>query len=108
MRIFLILFFIFNLINAEDDLKQQIEAKIFSNPNDYIIDSQQCTWECRDVKSGYATQITGFDFKNGMTYCKVFNENNLDQDLGINANRTNKACIFKPDIENEYQQIISN
>ncbi|STQ92033.1 hypothetical protein [Helicobacter fennelliae] len=83
-----------------------VEAKIFSNPNDKIISGGACSWECRDVNKGYATQIIGFDFKSGTTYCKAFNDNNLDQDLGVDASRINIACALKPNIESEYNQII--
>lgn len=65
-----------------------------------------CSWECRDVKGDYATQIIGFDFKSGTTYCKAFQQDNLDQDLGIDASRINTACALKPNIESEYNQII--
>ncbi|WP_300827221.1 MULTISPECIES: hypothetical protein [Helicobacter] len=83
-----------------------VEAKIFSNPNDKIISGGACSWECRDVNKGYATQIIGFDFKSGTTYCKAFQQDNLDQDLGVDASRINTACALKPNIESEYNQII--
>lgn len=94
------------LLSCEISMANTIEEKVFSNPNDKIINGGACSWECRDVKGDYATQIIGFDFKSGTTYCKAFQQDNLDQDLGIDASRINTACALKPNIESEYNQII--
>ncbi|HIF9806851.1 TPA: hypothetical protein ACX8VE_001699 [Campylobacter jejuni] len=67
--------------------------RIFANPNDSIVSTNTCSWECREVKSGYSTQIVGFDFKNGITFCKVFKEADLNLDLKFNASKVNLACI---------------
>ena len=68
------------------------QKKIFSNLNDAIVDNGKCSWECRDVKSGYATQIIGFDFKNGKTFCRVYKKEDLNLDLKFDASRVNLTC----------------
>ncbi|MCR2062552.1 hypothetical protein [Campylobacter helveticus] len=68
------------------------QKKIFVSLNDDVISNGKCTWECRDVKSGYATQIIGFDFKNGTTYCRVYKKEELELDLKFDASRTNLEC----------------
>ncbi|EPV1984670.1 hypothetical protein ACV20C_001473 [Campylobacter upsaliensis] len=78
--------------NISETTAQEM-AKIFKSPNDAIVNSGKCSWECRDVKSGYVTQISGFDFKEGITYCRIYEENNLDEPLIYNANRQNKKCL---------------
>lgn len=67
-------------------------AKIFPK-NDAVVENEACSWKCRDVNNGYVTQISGFDFKNGITYCRVFEMENLDQALIYNANKQNLNCI---------------
>ena len=79
--------------NISETTAQEM-AKIFKSPNDAIVNSGKCSWECRDVKSGYVTQISGFDFKEGITYCRIYEENNLDEPLIYNANRQNKKCLI--------------
>ncbi|HEC1830280.1 TPA: hypothetical protein R1782_001651 [Campylobacter coli] len=76
--------------NPQTNLEEM--KKIFTNLNDDIVDNGVCTWECRDVKDGYSTQITGFDFKNGTTFCKLFQDTDLNLDLKYDASRTNLAC----------------
>ncbi|EPM8361973.1 hypothetical protein ACTSAC_001763, partial [Campylobacter jejuni] len=78
--------------NISETTAQEM-AKIFKSPNDAIVNSGKCSWECRDVKSGYVTQISGFDFKEGITYCRIYEENNLDEPLIYNANRQNLNCL---------------
>ncbi|WP_270975455.1 hypothetical protein [Campylobacter helveticus] len=84
--------------------------KIFKSPNDAVINNGKCTWECRDVKSGYVTQISGFDFKEGITYCRIYERNNLDEALVYNANRQNKQCIAdiytKENKKNEVENLL--
>ena len=84
--------------------------KIFKSPNDAIINNGECTWECRDVKSGYVTQISGFDFKEGITYCRIYERSNLDEALIYNANRQNKQCIAdiytKENKKNEIENLL--
>lgn len=87
--------------------------KIFVD-DDSIVEKRTCSWECRDVSNNYATQIVGFDFKKGKTFCKVYEKTNLKQDLGINADRINTACVAdlnsqgKNYIESQYQSIVGN
>ncbi|EAI0017044.1 hypothetical protein E0F87_06530 [Campylobacter upsaliensis] len=78
--------------NISETTAQEM-AKIFKSLNDAIVNSGKCSWECRDVKSGYVTQISGFDFKEGITYCRIYEENNLDEPLIYNANRQNLNCL---------------
>ncbi|EDP5497759.1 hypothetical protein GI145_05615 [Campylobacter jejuni] len=66
--------------------------KYFSNRNDDIDTNDGCSWECRKVNSGYGTQIIGFDFKNGTTFCRVYKNENFDLDLKFNASKTNLSC----------------
>ncbi|HED4583599.1 TPA: hypothetical protein R4426_001327 [Campylobacter jejuni] len=66
--------------------------KIFSNRNDDIETNDGCSWECRKVNSGYGTQIIGFDFKNGTTFCRVYKNEHFDLDLKFNASKTNLSC----------------
>lgn len=78
--------------NISQTTAQELK-KIFPK-DDAIVDNGKCSWECRDVKSGYVAQISGFDFKNGITYCRVYEKNNLDEPLIYNANRQNKKCLL--------------
>ena len=75
-------------------------AKIFANPNDAIITNGACEFKCRNVNPGYVTQINGFDFAGGVTYCEIFKENDLEKPLKYNANQINYSCI------NEWQKEI--
>lgn len=65
------------------------EKKIFGNS---AISGAGCEFRCREVSSGYATQITGFDFTNGTTYCAVYTENNLEENLRFSANYVATGC----------------
>lgn len=103
----LLLNFMFSSIVSANTQNTQLENKVFS-ADDKVVNGETCSWECRDVNDEYATQIVGFDFPSGKTYCKVFRKENLDYDLGIDASRINTACALKLNIENEYNEIISN
>ncbi|BDB65726.1 hypothetical protein T36_2205 (plasmid) [Helicobacter cinaedi] len=94
-----------NQQSAENASVNQKAKKVFSSNTDII--SKNCSWECRDVNSGYVTQISGFDFKNGRTFCKVFDETNLTQDLGIEAGKRVTGCNI-PNLANQYQDIINS
>lgn len=61
--------------------------------NDAFIKDGKCEWKCRNVNSNYATQIVGFDFANGTTFCRVYEKNDLDLDLKFSANQTNLQCV---------------
>lgn len=67
-------------------------AKIFPK-NDAVVENEACSWKCREVNDGYATQIIGFNFTNGTTFCKVYEKSNLDLDLKFSANQRNKSCV---------------
>lgn len=60
--------------------------------NDSVVENSKCEWKCRKVKEGYATQIIGFDFANGTTFCKVYEISDLNLDLKFSANQTNATC----------------
>lgn len=101
-KISLLILFFLNILIAQDGgggvqgTSSQTTAeemkKIFANPNDDIIDNGECEWKCREVNEGYGTQIIGFDFKNGITFCRVYKQTNFDLDLKFNASQTNLAC----------------
>ncbi|EAI2137214.1 hypothetical protein EKP34_06055 [Campylobacter upsaliensis] len=80
------------------------QKKIFSNLDDDVVNNGKCSWECRDVKSGYSTQIIGFDFKNGVTYCRAYKKVDLELDLKFDASRTNLECAknVKTGIKEEF------
>lgn len=89
------LMFVVEILSASN--MTELERKIFPK-NDQIVNTGTCytkAWQCRDVNSGYVTEIIGFNFRTGTTNCKVYEETNMEEDLGINANRINEACIPK-------------
>nr|MBP3724494.1 hypothetical protein [Campylobacter sp.] len=103
----LIFLFVFGLINfsfadTQPQTNQQISttpesitqemAKIFANPNDAIITNGACEFKCRNVNPGYVTQINGFDFAGGVTYCQIFLDSERDKPLKYNANQKNLQC----------------
>ncbi|MBX7491210.1 hypothetical protein [Helicobacter turcicus] len=84
-------------------------AKIFPR-DDAIVENEACSWKCRDTNAGYYTQISGFDFKNGITYCRVYEQTNLDEALIYNANKQNMQCtkdIYKSLDYSKINNIIS-
>ena len=102
------LFLVFSNMKADDVIDEKL-ADIFVSTDDKIVENGSCSWECRDVNDGYVTQIIGFDFKSGTTYCKVFASDNLDLDLGVNATRVNTACALNvTQIESEYNSLIGD
>ena len=94
-----ILLFVFLLTYAQaadsspDSLKQEM-ADVFLNSNDSVVNNGtgSCSFKCREVKSGYGTQVVGYDFANGITYCSVFEMNNMNMPLKFNANQQNLQC----------------
>ena len=58
-----------------------------------IINTGVCSFQCREVKSGYGTQITSIDIPNGRTFCKVFPKNNYKAELKYEAGTINEACV---------------
>ena len=65
---------------------------IFTNENDSIVEGGACSYECRQVKGGYGTQIVGYDFVNGVTFCSVFEMGEQEKPLKFNANKQNLQC----------------
>ncbi|WP_096030460.1 hypothetical protein [Campylobacter lanienae] len=83
------LFVIFNnhLIASSD--QEQI-ANIYTK-DDAVVNGT-CSFKCREVKTGFQTQISGYDFANGITYCSV-KTNDKYLDTKYNANQQNLGCI---------------
>ena len=83
------LFVIFNnhLIASSD--QEQI-ANIYTK-DDAVVNGT-CSFKCREVKTGFQTQIIGYDFSNGVTYCSVKETTNF-LDTKYNANQQNLGCI---------------
>ncbi|EAI7269765.1 hypothetical protein B0619_07270 [Campylobacter lari] len=116
-KIFASIFLIVNLLVAqqngnpqgtESQTTTEEMKKVFVDLNDDVIDSSRDKdkWVCRKVKEGYATQIIGFDFKSGTTFCRVYKQTNFDLDLKFDASQTNVASareIFKG-VENELKK----
>ncbi|OEW34371.1 MULTISPECIES: hypothetical protein [Campylobacter] len=101
MKKIILFLLLFNFLFAEgtnngqgvvsETTKEEMQ-KIFPNSDDDIDSKNECSWECRKVNSGYGTQIIGFDFKNGTTFCRVYKNENFDLDLKFNASKTNLSC----------------
>lgn len=77
--------------NGQND-NEQLKKEVFVNSNDRVVDGGSCTWQCRQVKQGYKTKIMNVDYETGTTICKIYEANNENNILPINANRTNEAC----------------
>ncbi|EBH4141393.1 hypothetical protein ACPDI1_000542 [Campylobacter jejuni] len=100
MKKIILFLLLFNFLFAEgtnngqgvvsETTKEEMQ-KIFPDSDD-IETNDRCSWECRKVNSGYGTQIIGFDFKNGTTFCRVYKNENFDLDLKFNASKTNLSC----------------
>lgn len=73
-----------------DNIREEM-AKIFPS-NDSVVKEGTCSFECRKVSGGYGTQIVGYDFVNGVTFCSVFERGVQDQVLKFNANKQNLQC----------------
>ena len=89
LKIFIIpmLFLFGNPLLATD--QEQI-ANIYVK-NDSVVNGT-CSFKCREVKSGFQTQIIGYDFSNGITYCSVKETTNF-LDTKYNANQQNLGCV---------------
>ncbi|MFV0482365.1 MAG: hypothetical protein ACK5LP_10345 [Campylobacteraceae bacterium] len=96
---FLIILFSFlssSFLNAQTvtSEKDDLETSLFVYANDHTIsESGTCQASCRAVKSGYVTQITNFNAKNGITQCSVYRANDLSKPIGFLANTLNKKCV---------------
>lgn len=73
-----------------DNIREEM-AKIFPS-NDSVVKEGTCSFECRKVSGDYGTQIVGYDFVNGVTFCSVFERGAQDQVLKFNANKQNLQC----------------
>ncbi|WP_180383546.1 hypothetical protein [Campylobacter vicugnae] len=89
LKIFIIpmLFLFGNPLLATD--QEQI-ANIYVK-NDSVVNGT-CSFKCREVKAGFQTQIIGYDFSNGITYCSVKETTNF-LDTKYNANQQNLGCV---------------
>lgn len=96
-NIFLVFFLLLNLLNANDIKSQQdlAQEKMFSNKNDDIIggDGVKCIPTCRKVNDNFIALVVDFDPKSGMTYCDIYDKNDLSNPTGIMANTKNQTCI---------------
>ena len=83
-----------NITTTPESITQEM-SRIFVNPDPLsaTITSGNCEFKCRDVKDNYVTQINGFDFANGITYCEIFDKKDLLNPLKYNANIVNNVCI---------------
>lgn len=94
MKRFLILLLFLPSFAVAVDASDTIELADVLPYNDRVVESGACEFKCRSVAKGYGTQITGIDFRNGITYCNVFPLNNHDAILSnMNANQENKVCV---------------
>ena len=91
-RIVVFLLLSLNLLYANNTTADTEEMKKVFPLNDSVVENSKCEWKCRKVNDGYATQIIGFDFANGTTFCKVYEKSDLNLDLKFSANQTNATC----------------
>lgn len=91
-RIVVFLLLSLNLLYANNATADTEEMKKVFPINDSVVENSKCEWKCRKVNDGYATQIIGFDFSNGTTFCKVYEKSDLNLDLKFSANQTNATC----------------
>ncbi|WP_416860922.1 hypothetical protein [Helicobacter ganmani] len=81
-----------NILYANNATADTEEMKKVFPLNDSVVENSKCEWKCRKVNDGYATQIIGFNFANGTTFCKVYEISDLNLDLKFSANQTNATC----------------
>ena len=91
-RIVVFLLLSLNILYANNATADTEEMKKVFPLNDSVVENSKCEWKCRKVNDGYATQIIGFDFANGTTFCKVYEKSDLNLDLKFSANQTNATC----------------
>ena len=92
-KIIVFLLLSLNLLYANNATSDTEEMKKVFPINDSVVENSKCEWKCRKVNDGYATQIIGFDFANGTTFCKVYEKSDLNLDLKFSANQTNATCV---------------
>ncbi|MCZ6164207.1 hypothetical protein [Campylobacter ureolyticus] len=111
-NIFLIFFLLLNFLNANDIKSQQdlAEEKMFSNKNDDIIggDGVKCIPTCRKVNDNFIALVVDFDPKSGMTYCDIYDKNDLSNPTGIMANTKNQTCIDGANQKVSPKNLLSN
>lgn len=111
-NIFLIFFLLLNFLNANDIKSQQdlAEEKMFSNKNDNIIggDGVKCIPTCRKVNDNFIALVVDFDPKSGMTYCDIYDKNDLSNPTGIMANTKNQTCIDGANQKVSPKNLLSN
>ena len=66
--------------------------------DDLYVKSGSCSWQCREVKDGYVTKISGYDIVSGETQCVVFKQG-TEIPLDYNANQTNDACSLSKNMK---------
>ncbi|MCZ6174955.1 hypothetical protein [Campylobacter ureolyticus] len=111
-NIFLIFFLLLNFLNANDIKSQQdlAQEKMFSNKNDDIIggDGVKCIPTCRKVNDNFIALVVDFDPKSGMTYCDIYDKNDLSNPTGIMANTKNQTCIDGANQKVSPKNLLSN
>lgn len=111
-NIFLVFFLLLNFLNANDIKSQQdlAEEKMFSNKNDDIIggDGVKCIPTCRKVNDNFIALVVDFDPKSGMTYCDIYDKNDLSNPTGIMANTKNQTCIDGANQKVSPKNLLSN
>lgn len=111
-NIFLVFFLLLNLLNANDIKSQQdlAQEKMFLNKNDDIIggDGVECIPTCRKVNDNFIALVVDFDPKSGMTYCDIYDKNDLSNPTGIMANTKNQTCIDGANQKVSPKNLLSN
>lgn len=111
-NIFLVFFLLLNLLNANDIKSQQdlAQEKMFLNKNDDIIggDGVKCIPTCRKVNDNFIALVVDFDPKSGMTYCDIYDKNDLSNPTGIMANTKNQTCIDGANQKVSPKNLLSN
>lgn len=111
-NIFLIFFLLLNFLNANDIKSQQdlAQEKMFLNKNDDIIggDGVKCIPTCRKVNDNFIALVVDFDPKSGMTYCDIYDKNDLSNPTGIMANTKNQTCIDGANQKVSPKNLLSN
>ena len=108
-NIFLVFFLLLNFLNANDIKSQQdlAQEKMFLDKNDEVIE-KQCIPTCRKVNNNFIALVVDFDPKSGMTYCDIYDKNDLSNPTGIMANTKNKFCIEMTNREVSPKNLLSN
>ena len=108
-NIFLVFFLLLNFLNANDIKSQQdlAQEKMFLDKNDEVIE-KQCIPTCRKVNNNFIALVVDFDPKSGMTYCDIYDKNDLSNPTGIMANTKNKFCIEMTNREVSPKNLLSD